>query len=623
MKNNQKFLVMIVSAILLSLFTLPVYAQSQKIVKAEVDRNEITSDEYLILSVTINTNSGSAPEPLLPSLDGFDVVGTSTSTQMSIVNGAMSSEKVFLYTLRPRAAGEFIIDPVTVSQNGIHYETAPIKVSVSQGTGQMKSPPSAGSGSQGIPSVPGFPNLPNIPGFPSLSGLLQNFGFDIPMDLQESVELLDPAKIPPELHEFDYLVEAEIDNTSPYLGEQVTYTFRYFRPAASSGRSSYSPPDFSGLWVHPDPSESNFAGQIGNRDIRMTEIKTILTPTVLGEVEIAPAEISNEGDVFTRSFSIQTEPKTINVQPLPQDAPASFTGAVGNFTIAAETDLQETKVNDAVTLTIKIDGEGNLDTFADPQWDVGSHWRAFDSQAETITDSQSGVITGTRTIRQVLVPTMWGEFTFPSIQFSYFDPGTETYQTIKTEPITVFVEQSENMSAPVAIGESMPQGTDNLQLHPIKIAPVAGQNPTLFTDKIGYWFLWLVPLGFILAQYAWQSRKKQMLINPHVQRSNKAAKNAFSSLKKLDPEAENFFNANGRILITYLSDKVNRSVSGMTQVELSGLLVTQGVSEELVDRVRSCMTISDMGQYAPIQQVNTDEMRLEVKKLISDLDKVL
>jgi len=511
-----------------------------------------------------------------------------------------------------------------VVQNGQTFDTHPITVNVSQGTGQMQTPPQSGApGSPSNPSIPGFPSLPSIPGFPSLSGLLQNFGFDIPLDVQESVEPLDPALIPPELQDHDYLVEAELDNSTPYLGQQVIYTFRYYRPAASAGRSSYIPPEFSGFWVHPDPTEKLYGGRIIGRSIRMTEIQTILTPTVLGEVEIAPAEISNEGDVFSRSFTIQTQPKTITVQPLPGDAPASFSGAVGNFTIMAESDIQHTKINDAVTLTITISGEGNLDTFADPQWEVDPMWRAFDSQAETDIQSQSGVISGTRTINQVLVPTMGGEFTLPSIQFSYFDPRLEAYQTVETEPIKVYVEQSDQLTAPIAIDEQNPQGTTVNQLRPVKNPPETGRVTSLLSDRTGFWLLWLLPLTLIIGQFVWQRRKKNMHENPGGQRSQKAAKQAYKALNMLDPKSEDYYNAAGRILINYISDKLNRSVGGLTQAELSGLLLAHGVSENLVDQVRSCITISEMGQYAPIQQINTNELHHEIKSLISELDKIL
>lgn len=615
MKNKHKVYITIISAILLSLLSFPVYAQTPGVVTAEVDRNALTTDEFVTLSVSINTGNGPASEPALPSMDGFDIVGTSTSTQMSIINGAMSSEKVFHYTLRPRIAGELIIGPISITQNGQTHTTNPIKVNVTQGTGQMQSPPQSGAS--------GFPSMPSIPGFPSLSGLLQNFRLDIPLDIQESVEPLDPALIPPALLEHEYLVQAEVDNDSPYLGQQVIYTFRYYRPAASAGRSTYQPPDYSGFWVHPESSENNFGGQIAGRNIRLTEIQTVLTPTVFGELVIDPAKITSEGDVFSRGFTIQTQPETISVQPLPGSAPAGFSGAVGNFNITAEVDLNQTKVNDAVTLTINISGKGNLETFADPQWEIGPQWRAFDSQSATDIQSQAGVITGTRTIEQVLVPTVGGEFTLPTIEFSFFDPQSGTYQSVETDPILVSVEQDEQAAAPISIDEQTTQGTNAGGLKPIKNSPETGQVPSLFAGNPGFWLLWLVPLTFIIAQFGWQRRKKNILNNPAAQRSQKAVKKADQSLKKLDPKSDNYFNAAGRILIDYLSEKLNRSVGGLTQAELSGLLLAHGVSEDLVDLVRSCITISEMGQYAPIQQANIDDINQEIKSLIAKLDNIL
>ncbi len=145
MNKKHKILGTIIGAILFSLLSLPAYAQTQDVVFAEVDRNELSTDEFLTLSVTINTGSGPASEPGLSNLDGFDVVGTSTSTQMSIINGAISSEKMFHYTLRPRAAGVFTIGPIMVVQNGQTFDTHPITVNVSQGTGQMQTPPQSGA----------------------------------------------------------------------------------------------------------------------------------------------------------------------------------------------------------------------------------------------------------------------------------------------------------------------------------------------------------------------------------------------------------------------------------------------------------------------------------------------
>ena len=60
MNKKQKVFVTVISAIMISLLSLPVYAQTQEVVKAGVDRDEVTSNEFITLSVTINTGIGSA-----------------------------------------------------------------------------------------------------------------------------------------------------------------------------------------------------------------------------------------------------------------------------------------------------------------------------------------------------------------------------------------------------------------------------------------------------------------------------------------------------------------------------------------------------------------------------------
>jgi hypothetical protein len=111
--------------------------------------------------------------------------------------------------------------------------------------------------------------------------------------------------------------------------------------------------------------------------------------------------------------------------------------------------------------------------------------------------------------------------------------------------------------------------------------------------------------------------------NPEAKRSQKAAKKAYQALKRVDINSSDYYSSVGHILTTYISDKLNRSVAGLTQAELSGLLLAQGVNNDLVEQVRTCLTISEIGQFAPTYQMNTKEVHLETKSLIAEFDKVL
>ena len=77
---------------------------------ASVDRTTVGLEDQLTLTISAS-GSGfeSLPEPELPALDNFDVLGShqSSSSQFSIVNGTVSSSKTidFIYYLSPRQAG--------------------------------------------------------------------------------------------------------------------------------------------------------------------------------------------------------------------------------------------------------------------------------------------------------------------------------------------------------------------------------------------------------------------------------------------------------------------------------------------------------------------------------------
>ena len=128
---------------LLLLTVTPGYAQGQNPITATVDRVTLSTDETVTLTVTVNTGLNNPPRPLLPSLAGFNVLGTSTSSQISLINGAMSSMLVYHYRLQPTQPGQLVIDPISLTVNGQTYTTPPITVQATPGTGVPATTPPA------------------------------------------------------------------------------------------------------------------------------------------------------------------------------------------------------------------------------------------------------------------------------------------------------------------------------------------------------------------------------------------------------------------------------------------------------------------------------------------------
>lgn len=626
---RTKLVIITVLGLLLSgVIAAPTFAQSAGVVTAEVDRPNLSTDEVLTLTVSVNTMAGNASQPTLPAMDGFDIIGSSSSTQISMINGGMSMHQVYYYQMRPTWAGNLVIEPITVTMNGGHYSTDPIAVTVTQGTGQLRPPPS-GSGS-GFGSLPGFPSMPNFPNLGSLPG----FG-SLPTNPADPSLPAEPSDTPTELAGQDYFVEAEVDIDAPYQGQQVVYTFRFYQAVDIFDvltQPEYQGPAFTGFWHDKQPQQGEYTVQGADRTYRVIQMQTVLFPTVIGPVTIDSAILTIPGGFFSRGQALKTQPLTVDVQPLPAGAPADFQGAVGQFDIQAQTDTMATKVNDTVTLRVTVNGQGNIDALSDLAWPESPEWRGFDSQAETDSRLENGRWVGSRVYNRVLVPTVSGNLTLPAIPFSYFDPETGTYHTVSTQPITIAVAPDGGAAPTLPVADT---GAANLApefsgLRSIKPAPASWNvgNPPL-TQQAAYWLLWVLPAALVVGHFGWRLRNKRLNGDPALRRRQKAASRAHKSLRAARKNPAEAHSAAGRILTDYIAAKSNQSVAGMTHSELADLLLARGVDPSLAEWVQSCLILSEMGRYAPTgtgagsEYASSGDILTETGRLIEELEKAL
>lgn len=607
MKKSKIIFIAVMIVLVLGLLVLPAFGQSP--ITAEIDRNNISTDEAIILMVSIDTSAGPSSQPGLPPMPDFQIVGTSSGTQMQMINGTTTVKSTYNYTLRPLQAGTLTIDPITVLVNGQSYTSQPISVNVSQGTGNRQPAPN--------------PSMSSLQGLGSLSSLLNGAGLLAP---GSSAPPLDPADAPTELVGQDFFIEGEVSNPNPYQGEQVMYTFRFYQAANLYDQPTFEPPAFSGFWSEQLEGQKEYTTEAAGRRYRVTELQTLLFPTSVGEATIDPAQLTIPGGFFDRGQVLRTQPVALTIRPLPAGAPADFQGAVGQFVIQAAVDKSEVEVNDTVNLNVGIGGFGNIEALPDPVWNEGSAWRAFDSKAKTETEIVEAKLGGTRTYERVLLPTIPGEQTLPGLTYSFFNPETETYETVTTDPIVVNVTGTVGANqAPVVAATSdssfaMPAGAE--QLRPNKpAAAVSTTSSTLLTQNGVYWMLWLLPLILIGGVFSWGQYRQHHDANADLRRSNKAAHKAKSALRQARKEPATANVAAGRILSGYITDKLNRSIDGLTTKNLAELLGTHGIEAALTDRVTTCLALSEMGRYAPSGTNLADNNLLsETEQLIDALD---
>ena len=623
MKLIRKLLLILAIIITVSLVVIPAYAQAPSVITAEVDRTSLTTDETVTLTVYIDESLGQPGQPLIPPLDGFQVVGSSKGTQMSIINGDWSIKSTYSYRLSPIQPGVFVIDPVIVSISGQAYATQPITVEVAQGNGQSSTPQSGspfgslfssilGLSNLNIPPVPSRPSQPNVVAPPS-----------------GAAARMDPAEAPVELAGQSYYLESRIDNPNPYQGEQIAHTLRLYQPANAFSQPEYQPPVFTGFWSQSKGDQSSQSLQFAGRNYQVIELDTILVPTVIDQIVVDGASIEIPGGLFSPGQRLRSNPISVDVRALPGGAPSSFSGAVGQFEIAAEVDATETVVNDTLTIKLTLSGSGNIETMGDPQWPDMPGWRAFDSQAATESYIDDGALKGQRQYERVMVPTEPGILSIPAVEFSYFNPETEEYVTILTESLSITVAADGQSNVQALTRPTVSRPSSSVQpfndIRPLKISPdtwAIRENQLLKSS--GYWILWTIPLMFLVLQFTWGYRKKRRSDNADIHRSMSAQKKAIHALKKAKKDKAVESDQVGPILIGYLENKLNLSLSGCTNTAISKLMGDRGVEDELADRIQNMLLLSEMGRFAPGSLSGPDgDVISDSIKLVKDLDKVL
>ncbi len=584
---NKKLKLTLVTAltiVALLIVAVPSFAQANPI-EATVDRNNLTTDESLVLTITVQGLGNNVSEPEIPYLDGLNIVGSSTSSQISIINGNTSSSKVYQYRLQPARPGDVTIAPINVVIDGQTFSTEPIAIHIEQGTGAAQS---------------------------------QNLGGAAPAaDPNHSIE------VSTELNGQDLFVEAVIDNPTPYQGEAIDYTFRFYQAVNLFRDPNYQPPSFTGFWTDGEPFQTDYTVDAAGRTYRVSEVHHTIIPTANGTTAIDPTTLNIPGSLFEQDRILQTRPVDVNVQAWPQGAPADFKGAVGKFNISAKVDASETKVNEPVTLEVILSGTGNINTVGDPIWTEGDEWRTFEQKADTQSSKQDGKIVGQKVYERMLIPTQEGQLTIPPISYSYFDPETAVYETISTGSLTINVLPG----APTTTALDTPAATPSQiemanTIRHIKLTPGKSADATPLTAKTWFWLLWLVPLGLVVGQAAYKRRQTYWSNNSEKAAYRKALSNAQKSLQQAAKNGQDPYQNAIQVFNQYLSDKLNQSVTGLRRAELTQLLINQGINAELANDVQTFLETCEYGRFAPTTTSMAEKQILtHTESLIKKLEK--
>ena len=170
------------------------------------------------------------------------------------------------------------------------------------------------------------------------------------------------------------------------------------------------------------------------------------------------------------------------IRAIPDEGrPADFSGAVGQFNFTVDVRPRELKVGEPVTVSLRLQGTGNIAAAMPPSYRDGDTFKAYDARQSGDTPAPAAE-EGAKTFEQVVIPRTEDLKELPPLLFSYFDPAAAQYRTVSAGPFPLTVHPSETGASSLMLqvpgaaaggGSSLVLGSDIVYLKP---APVRWCN---------------------------------------------------------------------------------------------------------------------------------------------------
>jgi hypothetical protein len=327
-----------------------------------------------------------------------------------------------------------------------------------------------------------------------------------------------------------------------------------------------------------------------------------------------------------REVQLSSEPVPFEVKPLPQKAPPSFSGAIGNFTMSTDAKPKSVQVGDPITVTSTISGRGNFDRLNAPMLEDEHGWHKYPPSSKFTQDDDVG-ISGTKTFEMVLSPNEKKQ-SIPPLAFSYFDPVKEQYVTLRSQPITINVQGGGIVppsspppapQKPVGAAAALQKPQDIL--YQLTDRPKVGQSFVPVYARPYFWIAQLIPLLMLIGFVGWKIRQIR-IDNREARRIAALQHEAAELMRKLhrgNASPREYYAEASRVV--RVKAALARNIDPNT-VDVETAADAFGLDEDSRERLRRLFEQSDELQYSGVHngsgKISADN-RHDVLELIKDL----
>ena len=551
------------------------------------------------LSVSVVGEGGSTPDPILPDLSSFEVYSSGKNTSISIVNGKFSSTLEVSYVLIPKKMGKLTIGPVSVKENNSVISSDPIKIEVLQ-PGTASQSPTQKKPTESV-------NIPNR---------TENF-----------------------------FIEQVVNKRRPYVGEQVTLTFRFYAADRLWEQPDLEWPDFNGFTIEDLPPVNRYAKIINNKRYTVTEIKRALFPITSGDIVIESPRLVIKEDIFDnfmdpfnmfrrgRRRTTSSGPQVLtadrlkmSVRPLPTSGkPVDFAGAVGKYRINATVDKDSVGIDEPITLKTVLSGTGNIKSLPAVSIPDMPDFRVYESGKNESINNNGGVVSGSKTFEQAIIPVTSGNFSIPPIKFSFFNPESRKYQTISTNAIDIIASGEALEDIAGAPKNIIGTGQKSFAYIITEFSAPYKQND-IYAES-WFWLLQVVPVVGVGIVLVLSLRNRKMLGDRAYARRLLAGKNSRALFKsafqmKDKGDIEGFYGELYSSLVGFIADRLNLEKSALTIEDIRNM---NTLDSEFKGRLLDFLDKSQVARFAPGSNSNSgmEDSINEASELLKHLEKTL
>lgn len=552
---------------------LSIYSQ-QAVFEAYSDAKQVTLNSYAEVIFTLKNANGSDFIP--PDFSGFNIVtGPNTSSSVQIINGVVSKEISYSYTLQPLKTGKFIIGSATINVGRKKLRSNSLQIEVVKGKNSSKDKSNA-----------------------------------------------EPA-----------FLQILLNKKIAYPGEQLLLEYKLYSSVIVEGFEVVTEPDFQGFFsMELKRYDTRTQREIINGKEYMTKVLRSITlfPQQTGKltipastVRIAVADEENDaGFFFGRSIKpvmLTSEEQSVEVLPLPDDAPASFTGAVGNYEFEASVNRNSATTDDAISMMVTIKGNGDMKRVQPPTLLSND---TFEVYAPKLVDEQNfenqGEIVSTRVLEYLIVPKQAGSFTLEP-RFSFFEPNTRTYKTLNIGPFKLEISKGSNQFSPASAPEKVGNKSDDIRY--IKLNTILEKSSGVFTRSWIFWALFALPVLLFIITLSYRKKldsdRQADPLQLKMRKANKEALKRMAVAEKHLKEGKSrlFYDEVSKASYGYVCDKLHIPLSELTKSNLLEKLQSLNVNSSLTNDFLMVIQRCEMALFAGLD--NAEGMEDTYKKAIA------